>query len=459
MKIKYAVLFIILCAMLFPALGSCEELAAFADSWNSEMNPLFEQTYPDVTVRNSLEETTHVSFDQMLVGLLAGESSYDLFYLGYSNGRAKTLSDRGYLADLGQNELIRQVISEMPESIQQHITTADGRIFAFPCTLEPEDHLMGFNTEVADLLGIKKPETYADLFDLLARWDSDYEAQAAESGLYLVYDITYWTPWRFLSRMINAYIAGYPDMSTISYDTPEFRSLMQLYDQYREMLFGLRDNTRSLSSGQPWKHALIIANCPLLMDFDTEDSYGGVIEPMPLSITDDPADTIIPVNMYAFSIYADTPHLELAMRYVECRAESFSPAERILFQGGSDDTPVEHPNYAGTIDYYNEIIPAIEARIVAEGESEELLAKLEQYRFELEDCIYRRYEYSTESIHLYASLAGYLRPMPPISYDYYVSQPNTKYLLDSFEQGEISVDQFIRDFDYVQMMMNLEAQY
>ncbi len=459
MKFKYAIPFIILCVMLFPSHGSCEELTAFADAWNSEMNPLFEQTYPDVIVRNSLDETMYVSFDQMLVGLLTGESIYDMFYLSYSNGRAKTLSDRGYLADLGQSELIRQVVSEMPEAIQQHIMTADGRIFAFPCTLKPEDQLMGFNTEVAEQLGIKKPETYEELFDLLARWDSEYEAQAAEVGLYLAYNIFDWTPWKFLSQMINAYIAGCSDVSMISYDTPEFRSLMQLYDRHREMLSGLRDNTRILSSGQPWKHALIITNCPLLMDFDTQESYGGVIEPMPLSITDDSADTIIPVNMYAYSVYADTPRLELTMRYVECRAESFSPAERILFQRSKDDTPVERSNYAGTMAYYNTIIPALKARIEAEGESEELLAELEQYRLELEDCIYRRYEYSTESIRLYASLTSYLRPMPPISYDYYISQPNTKYLLDSFERGEISVDKFIRDFDYIQMMMNLEAQY
>lgn len=195
------------------------------------------------------------------------------------------------------------------------------------------------------------------------------------------------------------------------------------------------------------------------MDFDTEENYGGVIEPMPLSITDHPSDSIIPVDMYAYSVYSDTRRLELAMRYIECRAASFSSAENILFQGGSDDTPVENSNYADTIAYYHTVIPALEARIEVEGENEDLLAELERYRLELEDCIYRRYVYSAESIRLYASLADYLRPMPPISYEYYTSQPNTKYLLDSFEQGIITVDKFVRDFDYVQMMMNLEAQY
>ena len=92
MKLRYSILFIILCVMLFPTLGRCEELTVFADAWNSEMNPAFERAYPNVTVRNSLDEATHVSFDQMLVGLLAGESGYDMFYLRCSNGRAKTLS-------------------------------------------------------------------------------------------------------------------------------------------------------------------------------------------------------------------------------------------------------------------------------------------------------------------------------------------------------------------------------
>jgi hypothetical protein len=90
---------------------------------------------------------------------------------------------------------------------------------------------------------------------------------------------------------------------------------------------------------------------------------------------------------------------------------------------------------------------------------EELQAELAQYKLELDDCLARRYEYTSESIRQYASLAEHLRPMPSVSYDYYISQPNTKYLLDSFEQGTVSIDQFVKEFDYIQMMMNLESQY
>lgn len=456
MKRKSVISFLILCLSLLPALGLCEELTAFADSWRSDMNPLFEETYPNVTVRNSLDAPIPISFDQMLVGLLTGESGYDLFYLRYSSGKAKALSDRGYLADLGQSDAIRESVAGMPEVIRQRVTAADGSIFAFPCVLETEDRLMGFNTEVAERLGIQKPETYAEFFDLLARWDSDYEAQAEAAGLCLVDYAFDWIPWRFLSQMIDRYIAGYPD-EALRYDTPEFISLMRLYDQYREMLSGLQESIRDPGNGQPWKRALFVYDLPLLMDFDEQERYGG-IEPMPLSVTDDPADTVIPVNLRAFSVYGDTPRLALALRYVACRAEGFTPAERILFQGGSDDTPVEHPNYAWQMAFYNAAVQALEASLEAESD-EELEAELTQYRLEREDCAYRRYLYTAESIRSYASLTPRLRPMPPVSYDYYVHQPNLKVLLDGFTLGEISVEDFVREFDHVQMMMNLEAQY
>ena len=463
MKSKFPILLALLLILTIPCFAAGEELNVFADAWNSEMNPSFEKAYPDAAVHNSLGEAAYTGFDQMLVGLLTGENSYDMFYLRLSTGRAKTLSDRGYLADLGQSDLIAQTVSQMPAAIQEQIKTSDGKIYAFPCTLETTDYLMGFNTEVAGQLGIEKPQTYAEFFDLLARWDSDYEAKAAEAGLYLA-DSTYaWTASSFLGQMMNAYIAGVSDISTISYDTAEFKALMQLFDQYRELLTGLRDNTRVMGDGQPWKTALIIANCPLLMDADTEESYGGVVEPMPLSVTDDPADTVIPIDMEAYSVCDGTSDLVLAISYLECRASSFTAAERILFAGGSDDTPVERDNYAATIAYYNAIIPAMEAQIEASGENEELKAELqaelEQYRLEQEDCTAHRYEYTAESIRLYASLADDLRPMPSVSYDYYISQSNTKYLLDSFEQGTTSVERFIQNFDYVQMMMNLESQF
>lgn len=282
MRIKCLIPLLILCLTLLPALGRCEELSAFADSWNSEMNPLFEETYPDVTVRNSLDDPIPASFDQMLVGLLTGESRYDLFYLRYASGKAKALSDRGYLADLGQSDAIREAVSGMPEAIRQRVTAADGSIFAFPCVLETEDYLMGFNTEVAARLGIPKPQTYAEFFDLLARWDSDYEAQAEAAGLYLVDDAFGWIPWRFLSQLIDCYIAGYPD-DAIRYDTPEFISLMRLYDRRREMLSGLRESIRDPGDGQPWKYALFVSDLPLLMDFDDQENFGG-IEPMPLPV-------------------------------------------------------------------------------------------------------------------------------------------------------------------------------
>ena len=53
--------------------------------------------------------------------------------------------------------------------------------------------------------------------------------------------------------MVNAYIAGVADVSTIRYDTEKFRALMALYDQNRELLTGLRDHIRVMGDGQPWK--------------------------------------------------------------------------------------------------------------------------------------------------------------------------------------------------------------
>lgn len=411
-----------------------------------------------MTVRNSLDEEEHISFDQMLVGLLTGESKYDLFFLRYAGGQAATLVKRGYLADLKQSEILRPMVLQMPPAIQARIMTADGGIFAFPCTLSPINHLMGFNTAVAAELGIQKPKTYAEFFDILARWDTGYEAIAAQKEMYL-YDRAVWTPHSFLSEMLNAYIAGYAEDGAIDYDTPVFEALMGLLDEHRALLSDLRAKTRVMQKGQPWKYVLFITDCPMLMDSDTEESYGGVIEPMPLSITDHPADAVLPIDMSAFSVYADSPDRALSMRYIECCAAAFSPDVRILFEGGSDDTPVERADYEDAIAYYEMIIPAMEKRIAEKGETEELAEELAMYRREMEDYIARRYAYTSESIRRYAALADSLRPMPSVSYDYYADQPNTEYLLDSFEKGELPPAKFIRDFNHVQTMMNLEAQY
>ena len=163
---------------------------------------------------------------------------------------------------------------------------------------------------------------------------------------------------------------------------------------------------------------------PLLMDFDEAETYEG-FEPMPLSITSDPAGAVIHVDMMTLSVCGGAPHADLAMSDAETLASSIGPMERILFAGGADDTP-------------------------------ELMEELEQYRLEQADNERMRDLFSSESIHAYAALASYLRPMAPIGYEYFSAQQNTRYLLSAFVGGEMAAEPFIREFEQVQPMMMLE---
>ena len=450
-----------LLCLLLPLSAVAEELFMFCDQWDSEMNPRFAEDYPDIIVRTNWdtnELADAVNFDQVLVDLVSRNYVYDLFNLKFASDRPRRLSDRLFLVDLRQSDVIRKAVAQMPEAIQQRVTNDKGDIFALPHSMYAVGDLYGFNTEVAAQLGIEKPQTWAELLQLFEDWDYDYADDAEDLGLYLSDQTSLVYPERVLMNMMNAYIADHADGRAISYATPEFTALMQTYAEHRQMLADLYEKLSMPTIASAWERSLFVSSCPLLMDYDTEEWYDGRVEPLTLSITDDPADAVIPVDMAVVSVCAGAPHAELAMTYAEDMVPSMRTENRILFQGGSDDTPVESDNYASIRAYYVTTIATLEAAIQEEGETPELMELMEQYKHEQADNEQRRYEYTSESIRQYAALAPFLRPMPSISFDYYMSQQNTQHILYGFVQGDTPVEQFIREFDHVQSMMNLEEQ-
>lgn len=445
-----------LCMALAPLSALAEELVMFANAYSSTMNEAFQEAHPEVTIRTNFDADPPVQFDQVLMDLVSRNYVYDLFNLWFSGGQARRLSDRLYLVDLGQSEVIRGAVEQLPEAIRSRVTNDKGEIFALPYTMEAQWGLMGFNTAAGEALGIEKPQTWEDFLNLLANWEYDYADEAEQLGLYLTYDDISLSPRRLFLRMFDEYVVGHADGRRISFATPTFTALMALFDGRRAMLADLYDRLPHLQGSlPPWDRQLIVFNLPLLMDVDDAERYAA-FEPMPLSVTADPAEAVIPVDMMTLSVSGGAPHADLAMTYAETLASSMDPMARILFAGGADDTPVEREDYASTARFYERQIAATEMAVEDEGETPELMEELEQYRLEQADNERMRYRFSGESIRSYAALAPYLRPMPPIGYEYFSAQQNTAYFLAAFESGEMPVDQFIREFEQVQSMMMLE---
>lgn len=457
----------LMCALLLPVSAFAEELTLYCTTYSSTMNQTFQDERPDVTLRTNYDADSWPAFDQVLVDLLSRNFQWDMFNTTYSAGQARTLSDKQYLTDLGQSDIIREAVSRMPESIQRCITNDKGEIFALPHELTVQGRLMGFNTEVAAQLGIEKPRTWAEFLQLIEDWDADYAYAAEDAGLTLTELGHPMAPGRILAAMFDAYLAAHADGHSVSFSTPEFTALMQAYDRHRPTLTRMYDewaDSRSSAGNvtyendSPWETALIIDSLPLLMDFDSEEKYGNGIEPLVLSITDDPADAIIPVELKVLSLCVGAPHPKLAINYAESLAANQSDAQRILFQGGTDDTPVEEPGYASRVRTYERLIAVTEMAIETDGETPELMEELEQYKLEQADNECRRYLYTGESIRRYAALSSLMRPMPFISFDCFSENANTNYLLSAFAMGTMPVEQFVHEFDRVQVMMAMEAQ-
>ena len=458
MKVRRA-LAVLVCAALLPATALAEELVMFCDGYSSELNRVFQQEHPEVAVNTQWDMGMSGEFDDVLVNLVSRNYVYDLFKFSFSTGRARRLGERKYLADLAQSEVIREAVQQMPAGIRDRVTNDRGEIFAFPYEISAVNGVMGFNGTVAEALGIEKPETWEELFQLFEDWPYDYADEAEKLGLHLAYNAYDLSAERLFARMFNEYVAAYADGRNISFATPEFTGLAQNYARYREVLAGLWDMLDTQEGNADWRNALIITDFPLLMDSGDAARYGDGYEVMPLSVTADPADAIIPMDLNAISVCAGAPHAELAMVYAESLVASMSDRDRIMFQGGSDDTPVVWEYYESTVRENAEIRARIEAEIAEKGESVELREALEEMDVVDADTERYRYDYASESIRRYAALAPCLRTLPTLSFSYYYEeQQNTRFILSQFLEGRSEVQQFVREFEQVQAMMLMEDQ-
>ncbi|MBQ2954860.1 MAG: hypothetical protein IJE08_00200, partial [Clostridia bacterium] len=151
-----------------------------------EAYKLFTLRHPDAEIKEARRGVTDVS--EITQAMMTGSSEVDIYFLRVDSAAYRALTGRGYAADLGQSEVIRNLTERMYPAFRDALMK-DGKIVALPeyvwssvgCRIYlPLAEEMGLTEE-------QIPDSWDRLLRLVSRWEEEYSREFAQKMLFEPY--------------------------------------------------------------------------------------------------------------------------------------------------------------------------------------------------------------------------------------------------------------------------------
>ena len=182
---------------------------------------------PDVAI-NVLQDKWFSSAQDLGQALISGEDGIDVILISPSWIDANSLFSKGYAEKLNASETIRQHMDRTYPVLKKPGMFEES-IYAIPVWLELSP--ICYNPIAFEELGLKKPENFFDICDIMQKWHEDY----ADEGEYLL-DRNAMRYEQLLSIMIKTYLLNsLGNGEKIVLDTPLFREMAQRCESLRHI--------------------------------------------------------------------------------------------------------------------------------------------------------------------------------------------------------------------------------
>lgn len=398
----------------------------------------FEVEHPEIT----FEKTSDMMSEDIVTAILTRSETPDLLSLNTASNQVfYALKERGYLLPVEQAEIL-DTVGQMYPALQEAVTL-NGKICALPLSIQYGDAL-GYDISAARDLGLDEmPATWQEMVDLLNRWP---EISARNPTICLFRNFLDWPLRQTVLHYMRVSYDAYRDSSggILYYDTPEFRALIELYDQID--FEAIEDTDRVF--GQ--ERALF--RTAFDWTLYGSDMFDGC--PLPLAISEE-IPACLSASMRVLAVNPNSLNPETCQLYMQYAAEHLSVEDRLMMMPGFNE-PQRADDYEEILLQTQTNIQQLEAELqkaAPNADMVELKAQLEnQQNFlkELEDA----WVISAEDIEAYRAFANQICISVPIA----VNEDELSVMEDilwRFEAGEMSCDQFIREMDR-RIQMNIQ---
>ena len=420
--------------------------------YDAELLSSFCAAYPDIAVE--LEDTYYYKAEDIRQNMTSGDSASDLYALYFTEGAFEALRRKGYCADLSSSEALMNAVQSMYPFVQD-VLVQDGKLYAIPLNVSATT--IGYYTTALDKVGLTTddlPATLPELMDFIERWYEDYADEYPEIQLFE--DSTDLSG-SLLNLIFETQMAVCDLKGTaLTLDTPAVSSLLDRLEQLKPILQELsssEEETMVFDADSARALFSFYADC-LPSRYGHEASYEA--QPLLLSL-EGGMEPALHMNMSGMILNPACTNTAAAITFLEYVMAHMPADRRIALEPGYNE-PYEYEYYESNKKNITDWISEME-KSMAEAPAEEKAQYEENLQYAQESLKHieeERWAIDEEDIAAYRGLAGAL--VVPTGNPFYGGSSQMTSLLQRFSDGQLSADQFVKEFSRVYQMIEMENQ-
>ena len=426
--------------------------------YDTELLGGFCAAHPEIAVE--LEDTYYYQAEDIRQNMTSGDSACDLYALYFTEGSYDALRRKGFCADLSSSETLMAAVDSMYPFVQD-VLTQDGKLHAVP--LNGSATTLGYYTAALDKVGLTAddlPTSLWGLLDFIEVWYEDYADEYPEIQLF-EYSTDHYSS--LLNLIFKAQMAACDREGTaLTLDTPVVSKLLSRLEQLKpilqEMSSGEDENMAFSfisSDSADFVRALFSVHADCLPN---RYGHNPAYEATPLLLSlDEGMEPALHMNLSGMILNPASNNAEAAVTFLEYVVERMPADRRIALEPGYNE-PCELEYYESNRQSILRWIADMEKSMADAPEEDRAMYEenLQYAREELQRMEETRWAIDKEDIAVYRNLASAL--VVPTSNPFYGSSPQMTSLLQRFSDGQLSADQFVKEFSRIYQMIEMENQ-
>lgn len=434
-----------------------------AFGWADDVVRGFANAHPDVAIEIAESVWDAQAITQEMVN---GTNAADAYRLSMSSGIFSSLRDKGYCLDLSGNEVLTAAVGAMYPHLTEQLYR-DGKLCAVPASISANVDF-SYYPYVMEAMGLTEedmPTTWLEMMDFIERWyydlapewEDDFELVEYGGNLSyegLVSDL-------FTSQMLSCLGKG----EMLSFNQPEFLACLKRLEEIRPLLdemFGGDDEmmggTVVYYGGDDYTPSYLFSGYGSVL----ENAGGNIMndvwrtEPLALSMSDE-SEGYIGAYMNLYFINPRSENQDLAMEFLEYAMENMEDESRIMLCPDANEA-VEWAYYETQMKNAQENLEQVQ-KMMEEADPDQM-ADMQMWLENAENYVQyveaSRWAYSEEAIAEYRKIADRL-----VLYNSDWASGDTTNIQNTMSRyidGNMTAEQFVKEFDRIVTMMQMENQ-
>lgn len=421
--------------------------------WGDTPHTKFVLNHPEILTSNGQEY--YSSIEDLTSAMVSG-AGVDVMMMDSGYSPVDQLINKGYALNLSDYPAITELAAKMYPALTERFTR-DGKLYAMPVSCYADG--LGVNEETMQKLGLTYDDLPTSLYgvlDMLENWEADYgddfEDVVPFSDMGLRNSLT--------NRIMNMYVAYQMQQGgTLSFDTDLFRKLMEKLEKIDFAPIDHEYDQNNEAANEEWwnKESLFYNSGDVLSPRYYRDN-----KPIILSL-DDGMSPVLSIEPTVLMINPKSAHVEQAVLYVTEYLQNLDKNSTMVTFFPDMNEPVIDPHYEEYLEQWKKNIAECEEQLktVEPDQKKDLENYIEYLQKRIDNPDESRYIISPDNLQYYREqVAPYLYVAGKTVMNTYDKDGNNEFYtqMQMYQDGALTLDQFIKEIDKRVKMMQLEDQ-